>query len=113
MSTAMHLLDRVENALMALSEALFARWPRSCPGSERLKHCRIVAHRGEHDNRRTFENTLAAFDAAVAAVRDDVTNRRLRIAIRDDVDNASQELAVLDAQEMPAPQPPLRAMHHR
>jgi len=64
---ARHFLDRVENALMALSDAIFARWPRSCPDSGRLRHCRIVAHRGEHDNRLTFENTLAAFDAAVAA----------------------------------------------
>jgi glycerophosphoryl diester phosphodiesterase len=62
-----HLLDRVETTLMALSDGIFARWPRSCPDSGRLKHCRIVAHRGEHDNRRTFENTLAAFDTAVAA----------------------------------------------
>jgi glycerophosphoryl diester phosphodiesterase len=64
---AMHLLDRVENAVTALMDAIFSRWPRPCPDSERLKHCRIVAHRGEHDNRLTFENTLAAFDAAVAA----------------------------------------------
>jgi glycerophosphoryl diester phosphodiesterase len=67
LTMAMHLLGRVENALMALSDGIFARWPRSCPDSGRLKHCRIVAHRGEHDNRLTFENTLAAFDAAVAA----------------------------------------------
>lgn len=52
--------------------------------------------------------TRLRIDAAVAAVRDDVTNRRLRIAIRDDVDNASQELAMLDAQEI---QP--RAMQYR
>ena len=51
-------------------------------------------------------------------MRDDATNRRLRIAIRDDVDNASQELAVLDAQEgqemqqqQAAGRAP-RAMHH-
>ena len=67
LTTAMHLLERIENTLMALSDGIFARWPRSCPDAGRLKHCRIVAHRGEHDNRRTFENTLAAFDAAVAA----------------------------------------------
>ena len=54
--------------------------------------------------------TRVRIDAAVAAVRDDATNRRLRIAIRDDVDNASQELAMLDAQEQ---QPHLRAMHYR
>jgi hypothetical protein len=57
--------------------------------------------------------TRLRIDAAVAAVRDEVTNRRLRIAIRDDVDNASQELAVLDAQEVQAPPPPARAMHYR
>jgi len=45
--------------------------------------------------------TRTRIDAAVAAVRDDSTNKRLRIAIRDDVDNASQELAMLDAQEAP------------
>jgi hypothetical protein len=54
--------------------------------------------------------TRTRIDAAVAAVRDDATNKRLRIAIRDDVDNASQELAMLDAQEAP-PQP--RAMQYR
>lgn len=63
----MHLLERVENTLMALTDGIFARWPRSCPDAVRLKHGRIVAHRGAHDNRLTFENTLAAFDAAVAA----------------------------------------------
>lgn len=46
--------------------------------------------------------TRTRIDAAVAAVRDEATNQRLRIAIRDDVDNASQELAMLDAQEAPA-----------
>jgi hypothetical protein len=54
--------------------------------------------------------TRTRIDAAVAAVRDDATNRRLRIAIRDDVDNASQELAMLDAQEAP---PQMRAMQYR
>jgi glycerophosphoryl diester phosphodiesterase len=66
-SMARHFWDRVENTLMALSDRIFARWPRSCPDPARLRHCRIVSHRGEHDNRLTFENTLAAFDAAVGA----------------------------------------------
>lgn len=39
--------------------------------------------------------------AAVAAVRDEATHKKLRIAIADDLDGASQELAVLDAQERP------------
>ncbi|MBN9167405.1 MAG: hypothetical protein J0I07_41135 [Myxococcales bacterium] len=43
--------------------------------------------------------TRVRIDAALAAVRDESTSRRLRIAIRDDLDGASQELAYLDATE--------------
>lgn len=43
--------------------------------------------------------TRVRIDAAVAAVRDENTNKRLRIAVRDDLDGASQELAFLDANE--------------
>jgi hypothetical protein len=43
--------------------------------------------------------TRMRIEAAVAAVRDEGTNQRLRIAIRDDLDGASQELAYLDASE--------------
>ena len=39
-------------------------WPRRRPSRDALEHCRIVSHRGEHDNRRLRENTLAAFAAA-------------------------------------------------
>ena len=34
--------------------------PISLP--ERLENCKIISHRGEHDNRHIFENTLQAFD---------------------------------------------------
>ena len=47
-------------------------------------------------------DTRVRIDAAVAAVRDESTNRRLRIAIRDDLDGASQELTYLDAVEAQA-----------
>jgi len=59
----------------------------------RAAAARVLRHSQKPETRQRI-------DAAVAAVRDDATNRRLRIAIRDDVDNASQELAVLDAQDM-------------
>jgi hypothetical protein len=72
----------------------------------RAAAARVLRHSSKPETRQRI-------DAAVAAVRDDVTNRRLRIAIRDDVDNASQELAVLDAQEVQAAQPTARAMHYR
>jgi hypothetical protein len=38
-------------------------------------------------------------DTAVAAVRDESTNRRLRVAVEDDLDEACQELAYLDASD--------------
>jgi len=38
--------------------------PRSVPDRQALKVCKIVSHRGEHDNKRVMENTLPAFAAA-------------------------------------------------
>jgi glycerophosphoryl diester phosphodiesterase len=43
-------------------DALFALRPPVFPPRERAQACRIVSHRGEHDNVTVFENTLAAFD---------------------------------------------------
>jgi glycerophosphoryl diester phosphodiesterase len=62
----MHLFDRVENLLLLMIDGIYARHSQPHPGIERLQSCRIISHRGEHDNWRVFENTLAAFDAAVA-----------------------------------------------
>jgi hypothetical protein len=50
-------------------------------------------------------------DAAVAAVRDESTNKRLRIAIKDDLDGACQELAFLDASERVDPRLQRQVMH--
>ena len=41
--------------------------PRRRPSRRALERCKIVSHRGEYDNRRRRENTMAAFDAAAAA----------------------------------------------
>jgi len=62
----MRLFDRVEKLLLPMIDGLYGRLPQRDPGVDRLQNCRIVSHRGEHDNQRVFENTLAAFDAAVA-----------------------------------------------
>jgi hypothetical protein len=48
---------------------------------------------------RHAPDTRVRIDAAVAAVRDEVEGRKLRIAIADDLDSACQELAFLDATE--------------
>ncbi|MDD2603262.1 MAG: glycerophosphodiester phosphodiesterase family protein [Desulfobacteraceae bacterium] len=54
----------METAFQRLAD----RYVRVCavapPLPDRLAAARIVSHRGEYDNRRVFENTLAAFDRA-------------------------------------------------
>ncbi len=54
-------------ALQRIVDLAVALWPRPAPSAARWKDCRLIAHRGEYDNERVYENTLAAFDAAVAA----------------------------------------------
>lgn len=61
----------------------------------RAAAARVLRHLGKPETR-------VRIDAAVAAVRDETTNKKLRIAIRDDVDGASHELAMLEAQELSA-----------
>ena len=51
---------------MAAADAVYAVLPRPRPPRERLGACRLVAHRGAHDGRAIIENTLPAFDAALA-----------------------------------------------
>lgn len=57
----------VERGFIRLMDGLFARWPQSVPSLAVLRSARIISHRGEHDNIRVLENTLAAFDGAAAA----------------------------------------------
>ena len=49
------------------ADLYFASLPRRRPSLQALERCRLVAHRGEHDNRLRRENTLAAFAAAAEA----------------------------------------------
>jgi glycerophosphoryl diester phosphodiesterase len=54
----------LENALIRSIDFFFRIWPQPHPGSVRLKACKIVSHRGEHNNQNVFENTIEAFDLA-------------------------------------------------
>jgi hypothetical protein len=63
----------------------------------RAAAARVLRHARKPDTR-------VRIDAALAAVRDDVTNRRIRIAVRDDVDAASEELSALDYEDLHARQ---------
>ena len=61
------LYERAEGFVLRLADRGMRRWPRPAPPRHLLANCRIISHRGEHDNRRCIENTLPAFDRAVAA----------------------------------------------
>jgi glycerophosphoryl diester phosphodiesterase len=62
----MSFFDRVENKLLRMIDWFFERRPQTLPDQRSLARCRVVSHRGEHDGRVILENTLPAFDAAVA-----------------------------------------------
>lgn len=47
-------------------DGFYSIWPQPLPGRQQLSNCKIISHRGEHDNHSVFENTLAAFDPAKA-----------------------------------------------
>lgn len=59
--------DLLEGWLMRGADALTARLPCALPSKAALRAACIVSHRGFYDNHRIFENTLAAFDGALAA----------------------------------------------
>lgn len=63
----MKFFSYFQNGLESILDGFYALWPQPFPGSERLKNCKIVSHRGEYDNRSVFENTLPAFDGARAS----------------------------------------------
>jgi glycerophosphoryl diester phosphodiesterase len=51
----------LERMLMGVVNLYFRLVPRRRPGRQALLDCKIISHRGEHDNREVRENTLAAF----------------------------------------------------
>jgi glycerophosphoryl diester phosphodiesterase len=63
----MHIRHFFERALMGFFDFYFMLMPRRRPARQALQDCKIISHRGEHDNRRVRENTLAAFAPVAAA----------------------------------------------
>jgi len=61
----MELPAGIEKALIQCIDFVFMLLPRPAPAPDKLKACKIVSHRGEHDNITVFENTIAAFDRAL------------------------------------------------
>ncbi len=61
----MSISSKLESQIQNLIDSIFALLPQPVPDKTRLEHCRIISHRGEHDNRTIFENTLPAFEQAL------------------------------------------------
>jgi glycerophosphoryl diester phosphodiesterase len=56
----------LEDLLMAGCDEVFRIWPQPRPSDEQLSRCKIIAHRGAHNRPGLPENTLAAFQVALA-----------------------------------------------
>ncbi len=52
------------NSALWLTDQVFALIPRRTPTHEAFVKCKIISHRGEHDNHTVFENTMEAFRLA-------------------------------------------------
>ncbi len=50
------------NALIKICDLIFALIPHQIPPFEILEKCKIISHRGQHDNKIVLENTIASFD---------------------------------------------------
>jgi glycerophosphoryl diester phosphodiesterase len=61
------MIMAVRHLLQKLADTIMRHIPRTPPPPERLADCRIVAHRGAHNNPTIVENTLPAFDRAYEA----------------------------------------------
>ena len=62
----MNLHGLIENFLLGAADMLYRRLPQPMPASSKFDRCMLISHRGDHDNRNTLENTIPAFEAAVA-----------------------------------------------
>ena len=57
-----NLMDSAERIFCRAVDFIYSKHPQPFPEKYNLINCKIISHRGEHDNRSIFENTLKAFD---------------------------------------------------
>ena len=57
----------MELVAQQLADTWFLLLPRRRPSLQVIQNCKIISHRGEHDNRQVRENTMAAFARVVSA----------------------------------------------
>ncbi len=58
----MSITNLLEKPFLFVVNHFYANLPQQLPEKRRLHNCRIISHRGEHDNKIIFENTIPAFD---------------------------------------------------
>jgi len=58
--------DFLQHMAMKAVDRVMAGIPQPVPNQIALRNCKIISHRGEHDNISAIENTLPAFDNARA-----------------------------------------------
>ena len=58
-------METLERSAIAISDNIYSILPACQPTQKMLSSAKIIAHRGEFDNKNTFENTLAAFDRCI------------------------------------------------
>ena len=63
----MRLLPLMELMAQRMADTWFLLVPRRLPSQQAILDCKIISHRGEHDNRQVRENTMAAFSRITAA----------------------------------------------
>ena len=56
--------EKLQNAAMKVADLAAAVIPQKVPSQRALRNCKIISHRGEHDNISIIENTLPAFNKA-------------------------------------------------
>ncbi len=56
----------LQNVALQIADWVVAGIPQAVPTQVALRNCKIIAHRGEHDNISVIENTLSAFEKARA-----------------------------------------------
>ena len=100
----------VNQGLQLLADLVYMSLPRRRPSQQALLDCKLVSHRGEHDNRQVRENTLAAFtrvqEAGVWGIEFDVRwTRDLEPVVLHDADTrrvfqVDLEVAAVDLTEL-------------
>lgn len=60
----MNLPSWLSDLLVSVADRVYSQIERPLPALQQFQRCKIISHRGEHDNRRVFENTMEAFERA-------------------------------------------------